>query len=384
MRADFLRNNAALSTPTGVARYHDGFTKNKNLEAGEFAMFKSNRRLSIENLEARQMMAGDVAAYVQNGNLYITEASGQSGLDNAIQISELPNGMIRVAGTTTTTDNTMTHVNKLNSQDFSVTGSLNVNLGGGSDLVVIGSEIGAPSPSFTQVNIDTSAPPVVLAPRSLALGGVQTPFNAPDNDDVIIWGIITHGDMNITTGAGNDWVYVGGANMLAGNLAINTGAGADTVQIENTVGILAGTVDIQTYSSLSETDADVVWLDSAYMYGNLNVRTGGGNDLFHMENATVYNNMNFDAGAGDDSATLLHVDVVKSLMAQLGDGNDSLSLDYIYGQGDLHFLGGGGTDSLTRTANVFDLSLEQTGWEYINGRLQIATSVGTVSSQRAV
>ncbi len=60
-------------------------------------MLKQNRRLSIENLEARQMMAGDVTAAVQNGNLYITEAAGQAGLDNAVQISELPSGMIRVA-----------------------------------------------------------------------------------------------------------------------------------------------------------------------------------------------------------------------------------------------------------------------------------------------
>jgi hypothetical protein len=353
------------------------------LQRGSPIMWKKNRPLSIENLEARQMMAGDVAAYVQNGNLYITEAAGQTGLDNAVQISQLANGQIRVAGTGTTTDGTMSHVNGQAYQDLTVTGSLNVNLGGGSDLVVIGSDLGLASPSFSQVNIDTSAPPQLVAARSLVLGGIPTTLNAPDNDDVIIWGINTHGPMTINTGAGNDWVYVGGANMTAGNLTINTGSGADTVQIENTVNTLAGTVDIQTYTSLAENDADVVWLDTAYMQGNLNVRMGGGNDIFHLENAAVFGNLNLDAGAGDDSATLLHVDVVKSLMAQLGDGNDSLSLDYIYGD-DFHFLGGGGTDSLSKTANVFGHSLEQTGWEYINGRLQIATTIGTVSAMRAV
>jgi hypothetical protein len=62
--------------------------------------FGKPRQLGIESLEKRELMAGDVTAYVQYGNLYINEAAKQVGMDNAIQITRLDNGQIRVAGTT--------------------------------------------------------------------------------------------------------------------------------------------------------------------------------------------------------------------------------------------------------------------------------------------
>jgi hypothetical protein len=56
------------------------------------------RKLRFETLEDRRMKAGDIAASVQSGNLYITEAAGQAGLDNGILISEVSAGVVRVQG----------------------------------------------------------------------------------------------------------------------------------------------------------------------------------------------------------------------------------------------------------------------------------------------
>ncbi|HEY2839719.1 MAG TPA: hypothetical protein VGJ26_11240, partial [Pirellulales bacterium] len=119
-----------------------------------FAKHRQTRKLNIENLEIREMKAGDVAAAVVNGNLYLTEAAGQVGQDNAVQISQLANGKIRITGTGTLTDGSMSHVNGAASQDFTVPGSLFVNFGAGNDLVVIGSEVGGTPPSFNQVDIE--------------------------------------------------------------------------------------------------------------------------------------------------------------------------------------------------------------------------------------
>ncbi|HEY2838321.1 MAG TPA: hypothetical protein VGJ26_04185, partial [Pirellulales bacterium] len=201
-----------------------------------------------------------------------------------------------------------------------------------------------------------------------------TPFNGPDKDDVIIWNLNTRGAVTINTGADEDWVYMSGLTMTAGDLSINTGSGPDTAEIENLTSILPGAVNIQTYSSLSENDADTVWFDGVYAYGNMNVKTGGGNDLIHLSNTTTWKDLNVDAGAGNDEFDIDHVDVVDNLMAHLGDGDDSMTIDYLYG-GTFHFLGEGGTDNLHRTANVFGQTVEQTGWEYINGRLQFGTVV---------
>ena len=124
---------------------------------------KKQRQWTLERLETRELKAGDVTAIVQNGNLFLTEAAGQAGKDNSVIVSELSNGMVRVAGNATS-DGTVSKVDGAASQDFRVTGSLNVNFGAGNDMVVLGGEgVPAMSPTFTAVSIDVSAPQPVNA-----------------------------------------------------------------------------------------------------------------------------------------------------------------------------------------------------------------------------
>src|SRR5262245_54327038 len=44
--------------------------------------------LRVESLESRQMMAGDVTAYMSGADLYLTEAAGQTGRENSVIISQ--------------------------------------------------------------------------------------------------------------------------------------------------------------------------------------------------------------------------------------------------------------------------------------------------------
>ena len=48
-------------------------------------MLNRHRKLRMEQMEAREMMAGDVTASVVNGSLYLTEAAGQTNRDNAVR-----------------------------------------------------------------------------------------------------------------------------------------------------------------------------------------------------------------------------------------------------------------------------------------------------------
>src|SRR5438309_1284781 len=97
-------------------------------------MSNRHRKLRMEQMEARQMMAGDVTAMVQNGNLFLNEAMGQAGLDNSVQISQIDNNKIRVEGGLTG-DGLMSKVNGAAFQDFDVTGGLFVKFGAGNDTV---------------------------------------------------------------------------------------------------------------------------------------------------------------------------------------------------------------------------------------------------------
>jgi hypothetical protein len=327
-------------------------------------MSKRYRKLNMETMEARQMMAGDVMANVTGGTLYLNEATGQAGRDNSVIVSQIAPGKIRVTGNSTTTDGTLSKINGAASQDFNVTGGLVVRFGGGSDLIVF--DQSAP-PAFTNVDIDTAAPPVLAQPLVKGATGI-TPLTTPDNDNVIMWGAKIAGNLTVNTGAGDDWVYVANTS-IGGNVSINTGSGADTAQLENMVGTIGGNVDIQLYSSLAEKDADCAWLDHVYAYGNINARGGDGADLLHLDNVTSYKDFNLDAGAGDDKLEINTVCAVDDFFAQMGDGNDAVTSNGLYIiNGKTQIDGGAGTDSITKTGAFPTAQLTQSSFEWVNGR----------------
>jgi hypothetical protein len=349
-------------------------------------MSNRNRKLNMERMEAREMMAGDVTASVSNGTLYLSEAAGQAGRDNSVIISQIAPGRIRVAGNATTTDASVSKIFNGNFhnltpaafQDFNVTGGLVVKFGGGSDLVVFDQL--AP-PTFKDVNIDLAAPPIVAAPK--VAGGI-TGVLPPDNDNLIMWGANINGNLTVNTGVGSDWVYIANTP-ITGNVSINTGAGADTAQLQNIVGTIGGSVDIQLYSSLAEKDADVAWLDHVAAYGNINVRGGDGADIIHLDHVTTYKDFNLDAGAGDDKLEINYACAVDNFFAKLGDGNDNATITDLYTiHGKTQLDAGNGSDSLTKTGAFPTVQLTQTGFEWINGRpvLTVANPVATTMAAK--
>jgi hypothetical protein len=200
----------------------------------------------------------------------------------------------------------------------------------------------------------------------------------------------TRGSLFAIMGVGNDKVYTRGLK-AHGDVLVLSGTGADNVTLDNRViqgpngtrftPEVYGNIDVQTYEtheSRFEKDADQVRIYGANVRSGVFVRLGGGNDYFLFDEARfIGSQFIFDTGEGNDSAQISGV-VVDRLMAFMGEGDDTLTLKSI--QADyLHADGGGGLDSLTTTsarARLFD----RLGWEYINGRRQIArTDFGLLS-----
>jgi hypothetical protein len=230
---------------------------------------------------------------------------------------------------------------------------------------------GAAPPSFENVTLNMGAPPLVIAKTtSLTTDSIKT---VPDKDNVMMWNANIRGSLTVNTGADNDWVFIANAkigdNVGTDNVTINTGAGADTVQLKNLPGTINGAIDVTTYSSLSETDADVAWFEHVYASGYITARTGGGNDIIHLDNVTSYRDINLDFGTGDDTGEIKQVLAVDNFFANLGDGNDKLAINDLYGgTGKTSILGGAGYDSLTKTGTYFPTrNVDQSGWEVING-----------------
>lgn len=343
-------------------------------------MINRHRKLNMERMEAREMMAGDVAAVVSGGTLTLTEAAGQAGRDNSVIISQIAPGRIRVSGNYTTTDNTLSKINGAAYQDFNVSGGLSVKFGGGSDLVVLDQT--AP-PKFTNVNVDLAAPPIVAAPMVKTAGG-STPLLPVDNDNLIMWGANITGNLTVNTGAGDDWVFISNTP-IGGNVSINTGSGADTAQLQDMPGLIGGSIDIQLYSSLGEKDADCAWLDHVYANGNINVRAGDGADIIHLDNVTSYKDFNLDAGAGNDSLSVNDVCAVDDFFASLGDGNDAATINDLYViHNKTQIDGGAGVDSITKTGSFPTTHVTQSNFEWVNGRpvLVVSNPVATKVASR--
>jgi hypothetical protein len=304
--------------------------------------------LRLESLERRELMAGDVAAYVQNGNLFLAEAAGAAGQAQAVQISQLGNGKVRVQGTTADLGPSSL-INGDTYQDFTVTGNLNVNFGGGDDLVVFSATA---TPRFNNAFIDVAAP---------------AGFAGSDIDSVIAWSLATRGGLSVNTGAGEDWVFV--KNMAIGdglgpdNVTIHTGAGAD--QVDLTHGQLRGDVSIITYDAVSEADDDWVTVDNVGIAKQLTIQLGGGDDHATVSHASL-KTLGIYGFDGADDVKLEKLYGIDGLAVSLGSGDDALAMDEIFAKWGV-VSGGNGFDSLTVENEQTGGDAHYVGWETING-----------------
>lgn len=306
-------------------------------------------RFRMEMLETRQMMAGDVAASVVNGNLYISEALGQSGLDNGVRVFQVSPGVVRVMGAeANNSDAAKSLVNGHLYQDFMITGDLNVSLGAGNDRLHLGFDGASSAPQFNNVNINMGAPDLVIAQNAqFAKGGVGGIFNPPDDDQVMGWGFNSRGNTTVNTGVGNDWVFIGnsyiGDGLGVDKLTINTGAGADTASIKGTT--ILGNLLVQTYSNAAENNNDFVWLDSAidanfnlkatYVTGNTEVYTGEGDDGFWIGDSTdpYFFGLGFMSLGSVFLSMAGGADSVEVSAAKFGDANHWSNLSIYTGAG---------------------------------------------------
>jgi hypothetical protein len=350
-------------------------------------MSARNRKLRMEQMEARQLMAvtpigdfsrvgtlvqaqpaGDVSAYVQNGNLYVNESSSFVNSDNGVRIARLDNGMFRVMGAeANNTSGIVSSINGYAYQDFSLGGNaqLFVNLKGGNDRLHLGLDGGTGTPIFAAMQINMAATDPVVAYAKTGAAGTSI-FNVPDADQVFIWNATSRNTVTINTGAGADWVFLGKATIGDGlgvdNLVINTGAGADQVTMMGTM--VRGNLDIQTYSALSETDADTVYFDTSlgtttFVSGNINLRTGGGAD-------SVYST---DPGDADSNVFWLGIESLGSMSIDTGAGNDIAYLRNIRVHGNFVMFAGAGADSLDMRLTDIDPSFGIAG--AVNGDLYV-------------
>jgi hypothetical protein len=328
------------------------------------------RRLRVERLEHRNLLAGNVLVTVNGGgNLTIRGDAA----DNQFSVQETAPDVFTFTDTDPVGD---TRFNGALGPFViaGVTGSVRADLQAGNDNIEIlgGTEI----TGNLQVKAGAGNDTAILTGVAIGGGGVDVAGNAvietgAGNDTVRLIGAFLGGGVNvggdavIQTGAGNDTVdlasgFLSGSVDVGGNLDVHAGQGDDAVTVAETS--VVGNTTIDTSDGLDDVNIDFVTAG-----GNLTVRLGHQDDnlRFHSSNVTAAVALN--ASLGHDTLDVRAVQADSGTI-DTSDGNDIVSLDSITTSGDLTIRLGLGDDTLGTGATA--------GFFVVGGRLSVNASRG--------
>ncbi len=372
-------------------------------------------QLGLEQLEARQCMAGDVHAFLDHGILRINEAQGHVGGAQSVLVTNESNGVIRVTGTTSPANPTGSRVNNGDFVKFGGVNRIEVNLGHGSDSIKFQ---GTNGPfKITDMIVNTTIP-----------GNTTN-----DADSVTLLNVKVFNALEITTGGGQDRVSIsnstvvvtpatqgnrftintggGGINLddqdvvdivnvtTAVGLSVKTGAAHDSVNMRNTsIGttgqhqlwfdlgsggdsLLLGSSQSQYLpvtasagirvdaGTDSEFDVDHVVMNDVFAKESFYMVMGAGDDVVEMNNVQSRKSFELNGMKGNDLFDLKGVEAFENFFAKMGEGSDILDITYLRARkADLDGGTGTGYDRLLFTQSPNIPTLIRTNFEEINGQ----------------
>lgn len=265
---------------------------------------QNTRRLSVESMESRQLMAGNVFASVVGGDL-VLNGDGQS---NGVEVRQLGAGVYRIIGT--------------------VHGGAptNIVLGG----VAANSHVVGGVVDDFHINLNAGSDSLLMSSAGLPVGAkmlVPTDLNVrthDGNDRVVINNVKVRDDAFIDLGNDNDYLSMYGTGTYGSpitpdnNLAIHGGAGADFVNLHTALVRDTLIVNLQDGN-------DTAYLNTVSVGDDALLYTGNGDDRLQVYKLSVRDDIVIDMGAGKDRAILNYV-TADRLYAHMGSGDS----DYLW------------------------------------------------------
>jgi hypothetical protein len=238
--------------------------------------FSPGLGLGFEALERRDLMAGNVLAKVDGGDLLITG----DGLSNGVKIMRVDASTYEVVGFPHGGGDTRIN-GELSKRFTGVTDDISVNLGGGNDdLQLHGHSAAAPltAPDAIVINMDAG------------------------NDSVFLNFVKSGGNVDVTSGSGVDGLY--GVGLAVGN---------NMFVRESTSPYYAG-------------NHDIVNIYGGSRIGNqLNVKLNSGNDSLKVENTTA-RSLWAEGGAGNDYTMVDKLTASAFIRIDPGMGSDTTTV----------------------------------------------------------
>jgi hypothetical protein len=353
---------------------------------------KTFRTSRLEQLEARQVLAGNVTAAVYGGTLFITGDNAGNGI---LITQDLSSG-VPVAGKFTVTgvtqDGSATTVNGALSKTVSgVTGDVIIDLRRGNDRVAITN--GNPTiiqtdfqNYFTGTSLSSGPATTITLPRNLFVD------LGDGNDQFATDAVHVRGDAILHGGEGNndlgllrttiDGSYIADSGSGADRIgAVLTSIGRDEIIHTGSGADLVGLGGESARFALVDTGAgaDQVNILNSQIRWDLVVILGEGNDTATLTDTSVGKQATVDGGSGNDNITFNRLHVTDNLFAFLGSGDDTICIGGTSAKR-LHLDGGSGSDSYlidSTQANSFG-TVKKFGIETV-GSCQLSTT-STVSA----
>lgn len=278
----------------------------------------------IERLEARQMLAGDVAVSIVDGNLLIhgDELANQI----ALTAGDAPDSY-RVIGL----DGTSVHASDPAASELlvsGVTGNVVIRMGDGDDVVQIDRAV---FPGNVWIATDGGSDRVVLG---TAPDVVPEDIATMSGDEVVsplpAHGVGVGGSLRIATGADGDTIRILHA-AVRGSLSVFSDGGDDEV-------VIGEPWPDPATSATAETP------DAAVKAGNtIAVFLGAGDDVLALRNAASFHGVLVDGGVGNDRIHLsdLHAGYALRVLGGPGDHADAVELHHVRSRNALVHTGDG-------------------------------------------
>jgi len=310
-------------------------------------LFKT-RRLNVQQLEERRLMAGNVSVSVSSGNLLIDG----DDFNNIVQVVQVVQNGQPVAGSyritgLTTAGNQATRINGGTAPITvaGVTGDVRIDLDNGNDGLQMGST-------------------PLTVPRDLSIetdGGIDTLF---------LESVTVRDDLTINTGSGIDnlslnRVTVGGQGIdnNENDASVSMGNDRDVFRVRSSsfardlsanmgFGTAAETIDLSAasvgddFSIITDDGADQVSLSNLTVADDLSVDLDNGNDTLILFSVAA-DDLTVALDGGADRFEMLSSNVVDDIVVRTGSENDIVRLDSVNVGDDMRVELGGGDDSLT-------------------------------------
>lgn len=337
------------------------------------------RRLNLESLEQRKMMASNILAVVNSsGDLIVTGDSGDNGIFLRLDYSSSQIQIESLFDKPTT----------INGQEGPVLlpaigRNVIFDLKGGDDSVYFGDYrtwdiAGRISADLGSGNDDIGFAAVKV------FGDVSVVGGSGKDQLSIGFGSEVLGAINAEMGSDKDWVVLADSQLGATN--VDMGAGDDSLHVEDSV--LAALA-----ASLGSGNDKVIINDlscgcdpnptptgtNVTLHGRSIIELGEGNDrLISFATLELQGKLNVTGGNGNDSLRFDSIDdnAAAGIVFELGAGDNTLGLKQLNSLGNLDIVGGTGSDDVSiSNAKARNLNVETS-----SGGDKISVQASTLSS----